>query len=127
MARIAGINIPQNKIVSIALTYIHGIGLYSSKKICKKLNISESTRVNQLSEDQVLKIREYIDNNHKVEGDLRRDISVNIKRLVDLATYRGSRHKKKLPVRGQRTHCNARTRKGKAIAIAGKKLTPLKK
>ncbi len=127
MARIAGINIPQNKVVSIALTYIHGIGLYSSKKICKKLNISESTRVNQLSEEQVLKIREYIDNNHKVEGDLRRDISVNIKRLVDLATYRGSRHKKKLPVRGQRTHCNARTRKGKAIAIAGKKLTPLKK
>ena len=127
MARIAGINIPQNKVVSIALTYIHGIGLYSSKRICKKLNISESTRVNQLSEDQVLKIREYIDSNHKVEGDLRRDISVNIKRLVDLATYRGSRHKKKLPVRGQRTHCNARTRKGKAIAIAGKKLTPLKK
>ena len=127
MARIAGINIPQNKIVSIALTYIHGIGLYSSKKICKKLDISESTRVNQLSEEQVLKIREYIDSNHKVEGDLRRDISVNIKRLVDLATYRGTRHKKKLPVRGQRTHCNARTRKGKAIAIAGKKLTPLKK
>tara|TARA_B100001057_G_scaffold467673_1_gene526042 strand:+ start:411 stop:794 length:384 start_codon:yes stop_codon:yes gene_type:complete len=127
MARIAGINIPQNKVVSIALTYIHGIGLYSSKKICKKLNISERTRVNELSEEQVLKIREYIDSNHKVEGDLRRDISVNIKRLVDLATYRGSRHKKKLPVRGQRTHCNARTRKGKAIAIAGKKLTPLKK
>ena len=126
MARIAGINIPQNKVVSIALTYIHGIGLYSSKKICKDLNISETTRVNQLSEEQVLKIREYIDSKHKVEGDLRRDISVNI-RLVDLATYRGSRHKKKLPVRGQRTHCNARTRKGKAIAIAGKKLTPLKK
>ena len=127
MARIAGINIPQNKIVTIALTYIHGIGLYSSKKICKKLNISDKTRVNKLSEEQVLKIREYIDQNHKVEGDLRRETSVNIKRLVDLATYRGSRHKKKLPVRGQRTHCNARTRKGKAIAIAGKKLTPLKK
>jgi len=127
MARIAGINIPQNKIVTIALTYIHGIGLYSSKKICKKLNISDKTRVNQLSEEQVLKIREYIDQNHKVEGDLRRETSVNIKRLVDLATYRGSRHKKKLPVRGQRTHCNARTRKGKAIAIAGKKLTPQKK
>ena len=127
MARIAGINIPQNKVVSIALTYIHGIGLHSSKKICQKLNIAENTRVNQLSEEQVLKIREFIDSNHKVEGDLRRDISVNIKRLVDLATYRGSRHKKKLPVRGQRTHCNARTRKGKAIAIAGKKLTPLKK
>ena len=95
MARIAGINIPQNKIVSIALTYIHGIGLHSSKKICKSLNIPTSTRVNELTEDQVLKIREYIDGNHKVEGDLRREISVNIKRLVDLATYRGSRHKKK--------------------------------
>ena len=127
MARIAGINIPQNKVVSIALTYIHGIGLYSSKKICKSLNIPGSKRVNDLTDEEVLKIREFIDSNHKVEGDLRREISVNIKRLVDLATYRGSRHKKKLPVRGQRTHCNARTRKGKAIAIAGKKLTPLKK
>ncbi len=127
MARIAGINIPQNKIVSIALTYIHGIGLFSSKKICTKLNIPTNTRVNELSEEQVLKIREYIDTNHKVEGDLRRETSMNIKRLIDLASYRGSRHKKKLPVRGQRTHCNARTRKGKAIAIAGKKLTPLKK
>ena len=127
MARIAGINIPQNKIVSVALTYIHGIGLHSSEKICKKLDISKNTRVNQLTEDQVLKIREFIDQNHKVEGDLRREVSVNIKRLVDLVTYRGTRHKKKLPVRGQRTHCNARTRKGKAIAIAGKKLTPLKK
>ena len=127
MARIAGINIPQNKLVKIALTYIHGIGLHASRKICNKLNISDKTRVNELSEDQVLKIREYIDQNYKVEGDLRREISMNIKRLVDLATYRGSRHKKKLPVRGQRTHCNARTRKGKAIAIAGKKLTPLKK
>ena len=127
MAPIAGNKIPQNKIVSIALTYIHGIGLHSSKLICKKLDIPNNTRVNQLTEDQVLKIREFIDQNHKVEGDLRRQISINIKRLVDLATYRGSRHKKKLPVRGQRTHCNARTRKGKAIAIAGKKLTPLKK
>ncbi len=127
MARIAGINIPQNKLVKIALTYIHGIGLHASRKICNKLNIPDKTRVNELSEDQVLKIREYIDQNHKVEGDLRREVAVNIKRLVDLATYRGSRHKKKLPVRGQRTHCNARTRKGKAIAIAGKKLTPLKK
>ena len=94
MARIAGINIPQNKVVSVALTYIHGIGLHSSKKICRKLNIAEKTRVNELSEDQVLKIREYIDSNHKVEGDLRREVSVNIKRLVDLATYRASRHKK---------------------------------
>ena len=127
MARIAGINIPPNKIVSIALTYIHGIGLHSSNLICQKLNISKDIRVNSLTEDQVLKITEYINSNHKVEGDLRRQVSVNIKRLVDLACYRGSRHKKKLPVRGQRTQCNARTRKGKAIAIAGKKLTPLKK
>ena len=94
MARIAGINIPQNKVVSIALTYIHGIGLYSSKKICKKLDIPSSKRVNELTEEQVLKIREFIDANHKVEGDLRREVSVNIKRLVDLACYRGSRHKK---------------------------------
>ena len=127
MARIAGINIPPNKIVSIGLTYIHGIGLHSSKQICDKLNIPQSVRVNNLTDEQVLKITEYINANHKVEGDLRREVSVNIKRLVDLACYRGSRHKKKLPVRGQRTQCNARTRKGKAIAIAGKKLTPLKK
>jgi small subunit ribosomal protein S13 len=127
MARIAGINIPQNKVVSVALTYIHGIGPLSSKKICEKLSISDTKRVNELTEEQVLKIREFIDTNFKVEGDLRREVSINIKRLVDLACYRGSRHKKKLPVRGQRTHCNARTRKGKAIAIAGKKLTPLKK
>ena len=127
MARIAGINIPQNKVVPVALTYIHGIGLFTAKKICKELNIKNELRVNQLTEEQVLKIREFIDGNYKVEGDLRRETSMNIKRLVDLASYRGSRHKKKLPVRGQRTHCNARTRKGKAIAIAGKKLTPLKK
>ena len=101
MARIAGINIPQNKVVSVALTYIHGIGLHSSKKICEKLNIPVTKRVNELSEDQVLKIREFIDANHKVEVDLRREISVNIKRLVDLACYRGTRHKKKLPVRGR--------------------------
>ena len=127
MARIAGINIPQNKLVQIGLTYIYGIGDKFSKQICSSLSIPKDKRVNQLTDDEVLKIREYIDSKHKVEGDLRREISVNIKRLVDLATYRGSRHKKKLPVRGQRTHCNARTRKGKAIAIAGKKLTPLKK
>jgi len=127
MARIAGINIPPNKIVSIALTYIHGIGLHSSKQICKKLNILQDVRVNNLTEDQVLKITEYIHSNHKVEGDLRREVSLNIKRLVDLVTYRGARHKKKLPTRGQRTHSNARTRKGKAIAIAGKKITPMKK
>ena len=127
MARIAGVNIPQNKIVHVALTYIHGIGNKFSRNICEKLNISKNRRTNSLTEDEVLKIREFIDKNYKVEGDLRREVSLNIKRLVDLASYRGSRHKKKLPVRGQRTHSNARTRKGKAIAIAGKKLTPLKK
>ena len=127
MARIAGVNIPQGKIVHVALQYIHGIGEHFSSNICKELNISKNKRVNALTDEEVLKIREFIDANYKVEGDLRREVSLNIKRLVDLASYRGSRHKKKLPVRGQRTHCNARTRKGKAIAIAGKKLTPLKK
>tara|TARA_B100000965_G_C19440483_1_gene690627 strand:+ start:158 stop:541 length:384 start_codon:yes stop_codon:yes gene_type:complete len=127
MARIAGVNIPQNKLVHIGLTYIFGIGDRFSNQICKALEISKSTRVNQLSDDQILKIREFIDKNFTVEGDLRRENSLSIKRLIDLATYRGSRHRKKLPVRGQRTRCNARTRKGKAIAIAGKKLTPLKK
>ena len=127
MARIAGVNIPQNKIVHVALQYIHGIGERFSSNICQKLNISKNKRVNSLTDEEVLKIREFIDANYKVEGDLRREVSLNIKRLVDLATYRGSRHKKKLPVRGQRTRCNARTRKGKAVAIAGKKLTPLKK
>ena len=127
MARIAGVNIPQNKLVHIGLTYIYGVGDRFSNKICNDLSISKSTRVNQLSDDQILKIREYIDKNFTVEGDLRRENSLSIKRLIDLATYRGSRHRKKLPVRGQRTRCNARTRKGKAIAIAGKKLTPTKK
>ena len=127
MARIAGVNIPQNKLVHIGLTYIYGIGDKFSDKICNALEISKSTRVNQLTDDQILKIREYIDQKFTVEGDLRRETSLSIKRLIDLATYRGSRHRKKLPVRGQRTRCNSRTRKGKAIAIAGKKLTPLKK
>ena len=127
MARIAGVNIPQNKVVHVALTYIHGIGSKLSGDICTKLNIPKNKRTNNLTDDEVLKIREFIDGNYKVEGDLRRQVSLNIKRLIDLASYRGSRHKKKLPVRGQRTHCNARTRKGKAIAIAGKKLTPIKK
>lgn len=127
MARIAGINIPQNKNVHIGLTYIYGIGNKFSQKICKNLNIPSSKRVHELTEDEVGKIREYIDKNFSVEGDLRRELSLNIKRLIDLGLYRGTRHKKKLPVRGQRTRCNARTRKGKAIAIAGKKLTPLKK
>ena len=127
MARIAGVNIPQNKVVHVALTYIHGIGKKHSNDICNKLNIEKNKRTNSLTDEEVLKIREFIDQNFKVEGDLRRDYSLSIKRLIDLACYRGSRHRKKLPVRGQRTRCNARTRKGKAIAIAGKKLTPLKK
>ena len=127
MARIAGVNIPQNKLVHIGLTYIYGIGNKFSKQICQKLEIPNSKRVHELTDEQILKIREYIDKNFTVEGDLRRETSLDIKRLIDLATYRGSRHRKKLPVRGQRTRCNARTRKGKAIAIAGKKLTPLKK
>ena len=127
MARIAGVNIPQNKLVHVGLTYIFGIGDKFSNQICNALEIPKSKRVNELTDEQILKIREYIDKNFTVEGDLRRENSLSIKRLIDLATYRGSRHKKKLPVRGQRTHCNARTRKGKAIAIAGKKLTPLKK
>ena len=127
MARIAGVNIPTNKIVQTGLTYIYGIGDKFSKKICSALDIPNSMRINELTDDQILKIREYIDENFTVEGNLRRETSLSIKRLIDLASYRGSRHKKKLPVRGQRTRCNARTRKGKAIAIAGKKLTPLKK
>ena len=127
MARIAGVNIPQNKLVHIGLTYIYGIGEKFSNEICKALEIPKSKRVNELTDDQILKIREYIDDKFSVEGDLRRENSLSIKRLIDLATYRGSRHRKKLPTRGQRTRCNARTRKGKAIAIAGKKLTPLKK
>ena len=127
MARIAGVNIPQNKLVHIGLTYIYGIGNKFSEKICTALEIPKSKRVNELTDEQILKIREFIDEKFSVEGDLRRENSLSIKRLIDLASYRGSRHRKKLPVRGQRTRCNARTRKGKAIAIAGKKLTPLKK
>jgi len=127
MARISGVNIPQNKLVHIGLTYIYGIGNKFSDQICTSLEIPTTKRINELTDEDILKIREYIDANFKVEGDLRRDYSLTIKRLIDLACYRGSRHRKKLPVRGQRTRCNARTRKGKAIAIAGKKLTPLKK
>ena len=127
MARIAGVNIPQNKLVHVGLTYIYGIGDKFSKRICTALSIPNSKRVNELTDEQILKIREYIDQKFTVEGDLRRENSLSIKRLIDLACYRGTRHRKKLPVRGQRTRCNARTRKGKAIAIAGKKLTPTKK
>jgi small subunit ribosomal protein S13 len=127
MARISGVNLPLNKQVHIALQYIYGIGDHYADKICKDLNIEKSKRVNSLTDSEVLKIREFIDEKFTVEGDLRREISLNIKRLRDLGTYRGTRHRKKLPVRGQRTSSNARTRKGKAIAIAGKKLTMAKK
>lgn len=123
MARIAGVNIPSAKRLVIALTYIHGIGRVKSTEICGKAGLSESKRVNQLTEAEVSKIREIIDRDYTVEGDLRREVSINIKRLMDLGCYRGLRHRKKLPVRGQRTHTNARTRKGKAKPIAGKKTT----
>ncbi len=121
MARISGVNIPTGKRVEVALTYIHGIGLTSAKEICKKNGITPERRVNDLSDAEVIKIRETIDAEHLVEGDRRRDVAMNIKRLLDLGTYRGLRHRKRLPVRGQRTSTNARTRKGKAVAIAGKK------
>ena len=121
MARIAGINIPTNKRVEIALTYIHGIGLSSSKKICELANIKDQTRINNLTEGELSKIRDIIDKDYLVEGDLRRKISLDVKRYLDLGCLRGLRHRKNLPVRGQRTHTNARTRKGPAKAIAGKK------
>ena len=121
MARIAGVNIPTNKRVIIALTYIHGIGPTKAKEIVTKLNITAERRVQDLTDQEVLQIREAIDAGYTVEGDLRRETAMNIKRLMDLACYRGLRHRKGLPVRGQRTHTNARTRKGKAKPIAGKK------
>lgn len=121
MARIAGVNVPSQKRVEIALTYIYGIGKTKAAEICKKANIDNARRVNQLTEDELSKIRDVIDDGYEVEGDLRRYVSMNIKRLVDLGCYRGLRHRKGLPVRGQRTHTNARTRKGKAKPIAGKK------
>ena len=121
MARIAGVNIPTGKRVPIALQYIHGIGPDIARKICEAVKIDAARRVNELSDSEVLAIREHIDANYTVEGDLRREVSMNIKRLMDLGCYRGLRHRKGLPVRGQRTHTNARTRKGPAKAIAGKK------
>jgi small subunit ribosomal protein S13 len=121
MARISGVNIPTNKRIHIALTYIYGIGPKVANNICNEAAIDITKRVNQLNDEEVNKIREVIETNHTVEGDLRRKISMDIKRLTDLGCYRGLRHRKKLPVRGQRTHTNARTRKGKAVAIAGKK------
>jgi small subunit ribosomal protein S13 len=121
VARIAGVNIPTNKRVEVALQYIHGVGSHIAKEIMQKVGIEESRRVNQLTDAEVLQIRETIDRDYTVEGDLRRETAVNIKRLMDLACYRGLRHRKGLPVRGQRTHTNARTRKGPAKPIAGKK------
>ncbi|WP_417493611.1 30S ribosomal protein S13 [Maricaulis sp.] len=121
MARIAGVNIPTNKRVEIALSYIHGIGPAKAKEICEQVSIASDRRVNQLTDAEVLQIREVIDRDHQVEGDLRREVAVNIKRLMDLGNYRGLRHRRGLPVRGQRTHTNARTRKGPAKPIAGKK------
>ena len=121
MARIAGVNIPTNKRVLIALTYIHGIGGKNAEDICEKVGISRERRVNELSDAEVIQIRETIDQDYLVEGDLRREVAMNIKRLMDLGCYRGLRHRRGLPVRGQRTHTNARTRKGPAKAIAGKK------
>ncbi len=126
MARIAGVNIPTAKRVVIALRYIFGIGPALAVDICKKVGIPETKRVNQLSDEEVLKIRECIDREFRVEGDLRREIAMNIKRLMDMGAYRGLRHRKGLPVRGQRTHTNARTRKGKARPIAGKKIATRK-
>lgn len=121
MARIAGVNIPTNKRVEVALTYIHGIGDSFAREICSKVNIPPERRVSQLTESEISQIREVIDHDYMVEGDLRRDVAMNIKRLMDLGCYRGLRHRRGLPVRGQRTHTNARTRKGPAKPIAGKK------
>jgi small subunit ribosomal protein S13 len=121
VARIAGVNIPTNKRVEVALTYIHGIGDSFAKEICGKVNIPADRRVSQLTESEIIQIREVIDRDYVVEGDLRRDVAMNIKRLMDLGCYRGLRHRRGLPVRGQRTHTNARTRKGPAKPIAGKK------
>jgi len=121
MARIAGVNIPSNKHVDIALRYIYGIGPVNAKEICKKVGINSNRRVSELTEAEQIQIREVIDRDYVVEGDLRREVAMNIKRLMDLGCYRGLRHRKGLPVRGQRTHTNARTRKGPAKAIAGKK------
>lgn len=121
MARIAGVNIPEGKRVEIALTYIYGIGHATAKIICNKVGLPSNKRVNQLTDDEIVALRKVIDEAYAVEGDLRREVSMNIKAAMDLGSYRGLRHRKKLPVRGQRTHTNARTRKGKAKPIAGKK------
>jgi len=121
VARIAGVNIPTNKRVLISLRYIYGIGPKNAKDICERVGIPEDRRVNQLTDDEIGRLREAVDRDYRVEGDLRREVAMNIKRLMDMACYRGLRHRRGLPVRGQRTHTNARTRKGKAVPVAGKK------
>ncbi len=126
MARIAGVDLPRNKRVEIALTYLYGIGRSASREILHKAGVDEEKKSDELTDDEVVKIRQIIDQGYKVEGDLRRDIAVNIKRHMDLGTYRGLRHRRNLPVHGQRTHSNARTRKGPRRAIAGKKPPPSK-
>ncbi len=126
MARIAGVDLPKNKRMEIALTYIFGIGRNSSRRILQAAGVNLDTKSDNLADDEVVKIRQLIDQGHKVEGDLRRDISMNIKRHVDMGSYRGLRHRKGLPVRGQRTHTNARTRKGPRKTVAGKKVAPSK-
>jgi small subunit ribosomal protein S13 len=127
MARIAGIDLPRNKRLEIALTYIHGIGRTSARKICDKAGIDVATNTDQLSDGDVVRLREIIENEYEVEGDLRREVQQNIKALMDIGCYRGLRHRRGLPVRGQRTHTNARTRKGPAKTVAGKKKAPAKK
>jgi len=127
MARIAGIDLPRNKRIEVALTYIFGIGRTSARKICEVANVDLDTRTDQLSEGDVIRLRETIERDHKVEGDLRREVAQNIKLLMDIGCYRGLRHRRGLPVRGQRTHTNARTRKGPRKTVAGKKKAPAKK
>ncbi len=126
MARIAGVDLPKEKRIEVALTYIYGIGRSTAQKILEKAEVDPNTRTHRLTENEVVRIRELIEREHKVEGDLRREVSMNIKRLMDLGTYRGLRHRRGLPVRGQRTHTNARTRKGPRKTVAGRKKTPTK-
>jgi small subunit ribosomal protein S13 len=127
MARIAGIDLPRTKRLEVALTYIYGIGRTSARRICEKADIDLATKTDQLSDGDVVRLREIIENDYKVEGDLRREVQQNIKELMDIGCYRGLRHRRGLPVRGQRTHTNARTRKGPAKTVAGKKKAPVKK
>jgi small subunit ribosomal protein S13 len=127
MARIAGIDLPRNKRIEVALTYIYGIGRSSAQQICTKADLDSATKTDQLTDGDVVRLREIIENDFKVEGDLRREVQQNIKELMDIGCYRGLRHRRGLPVRGQRTHTNARTRKGPAKTVAGKKKAPAKK